>query len=148
MRASSKFQPTKLPASSKPQTGSYSPQRRFGPVAVLEVSGIARGSLFGAWFLPLLWNLTNWNLHFRLQLPVDSAETDSEREDGAPRGVPGKWVIVALFAVAIVASTLAMVFVRPNAGEAPVDVEDRPFGPATRGEQNRPPLIYRSGDGQ
>ena len=71
-----------------------------------------------------------------------------EGERAAPRGVPGKWVIVALFAVAIVASTVTMIFVRANAGEAPANVEDRPFGPATRGEQSRPPLIYRSGDGQ
>jgi len=57
-------------------------------------------------------------------------------------------VIIAIFAISILASTAAMIFVRPNPQNAPAEAEDRPFGPATRGEQNRPPLIYRSDDGQ
>ena len=50
-------------------------------------------------------------------------QPDDDDGDGAPRGVPGKWVIVAIFAVSIVASTVAMIFVRPNPQEAPADVD-------------------------
>lgn len=62
--------------------------------------------------------------------------------------MPGKWVILAIFLVSIIGSTTAVLLVRPIPGSEPAAVEDRPFGPATRGEQNQAPLIYRGEDGQ
>lgn len=79
---------------------------------------------------------------------MDPEQHDSDVDEQSPRSVAGKWVILAIFLISIVGSTTAVWLVRPIPGSAPVDIEDRPFGPATRGEQNRAPLIYRSGDGQ
>ena len=61
--------------------------------------------------------------------------------------MPGKWVVIAIFAVSIAGSWLAVYLVRPTPGARPADVTDRPFGPATSGERNDAPLIYRSADG-
>jgi hypothetical protein len=68
----------------------------------------------------------------------------SHRDD--PGGVPGKWVILAIAAVSIIGSTAAVLLIRPVPGSEPAEVHNRPFGPATRGEQNSAPMIYRSAD--
>ena len=76
---------------------------------------------------------------------MDAENQSSESENGP--GVSGKWVLLALILVSIFGSAATLMLVRPTPGSEPADVHNRPFGPATRGEQNSAPLIYRSGDG-
>lgn len=76
---------------------------------------------------------------------MDVQNESPGRDDGP--GVPGKWVLLAIILVSIVGSAATLLFVRPIPGSEPADANNRPFGPATRGEQNSAPLIYRSGDG-
>lgn len=76
------------------------------------------------------------------------SESDASDPGTAPRGIPGRWVILAIFVVSILGSTLGVYLIRPVPGAAPADIEDRPFGPASRSDQNKTPLIYRSGDGR
>ena len=71
--------------------------------------------------------------------PLESSSASAE-----PWGVPGKWVILAIALASILGSTAVVLLVRPLPGSQPADVGDRPFGPATRGEQHDAPLIYRS----
>jgi hypothetical protein len=77
---------------------------------------------------------------------VSESTTASEQQKG-PGGISGKRVLLAIILVSIVSSTAVVRFVQPRAGSEPAEVHNRPFGPATRGDQNSAPLIYRRGDG-
>lgn len=77
-----------------------------------------------------------------------SASNDSSGSERGPRGIPGKWVVLAIFIISILGSTLALLIIHPVPGAEPVERENRPFGPATRGDQGSVPLIYRGANGE
>ena len=85
-------------------------------------------------------------LAYRLGMSEANDQPQHAPAEEQPRGVRGKWVILALFVVSILGSTLMVLLVRPIPGGEAADPENRPFGPATTGEQHSAPLIYRSGD--
>lgn len=77
-----------------------------------------------------------------------SAGKGPSTSERGPRGIPGRWVVLAIFIISILGSTLALLIIRPVPGAEPVERESRPFGPATRGDQGAVPLINRGGNGE